>query len=180
MGKVGYDSLEGILRVTELGKKQPDQLTVDVLTYHAALELEMDEFLARSLPHAEKLADGRLGYTHKIAVVRASWRGTDDSGDKLAHALVRFNHLRNAIAHNDTPKQIKAHLEKLHDATIALDGDENGDATPYALAIRICSFMGDDPGAGNAIKLMDQFDDIVNRQLPKALARKDDAQTKGA
>lgn len=175
MGKVGYDSLEGILRVTESGKKEPDQFMVDVLTYHAALELEMDEFLARSLLHADKLADGRLGYTHKIAVVRASWRGTEDSGDKLTHALVRFNLLRNAVAHNDTAKEVKVHLKKLHDATIALDGDENGDATPYALAIRICSFMGDDPGADNATKLLDQLDDVVNRQFPKALAPKDDA-----
>ncbi|MBP2566975.1 hypothetical protein ACTJJ8_10995 [Agrobacterium radiobacter] len=171
MGKVGYDSLEGILRVTALGEKQPDQFTADVLTYHAALELEMDNLLSLQLPRADKLGDGKLGYTHKIAVLNASWRGNPEDGDKLANALVRFNNLRNSVAHSDRPKEIRGHLTKLRAATDALDGDGDGSATPYRLAVRICAFMGDDPSAKAALKFISQVDDLVNFKLPAALEK---------
>ncbi len=171
MGKVGYDSLEGILRVTASGEKQPNQFTADVLTYHAALELEMDNLLSLQLPRAEKLVDGKLGYTHKIAVLSASWRGDPEDGDKLAKALVRFNDLRNSVAHNDLQKQIKVHLMKLKAATDALDGDVDGTVTPYQLAVRICAFMGDDPKAADALKSLSQLNGLVNFELPSALGK---------
>ncbi|MGO6845933.1 hypothetical protein ACCT20_03435 [Rhizobium ruizarguesonis] len=81
MARVGYDSLEGILRVTSAGDKEPDKFVVDVLTYHAALEIEMDELLARLLPRAECLRAGGLGFRQKISIINAAWPGLPEAGD---------------------------------------------------------------------------------------------------
>jgi hypothetical protein len=166
MGRVGYDSLEGILRVSEAGDKQPSQFSVDVLTYHAALEIEMDHLLSLSLPRGDKLRPGRLGFQHKIAVISAAWQGDWESGDRLTEALLRFNDLRNSVAHNDPPRAIERHFRNLVAATAKIHAGELGEASPRDLAIMISAFMGDDPGGRQALEAMAALDEFVNVKLP--------------
>lgn len=155
------------------GEEEPDQFAVDVLTFHAALEIEMDHLLDLLLPRAEKLGR-RLGFQNKISVINAAWKGTPESGDLLATALLRFNDLRNSVAHADAPQAVATSFSNLVNAVAALNPDNRVPSTPFDAAVDICSFMGDDPGGRSAMAFMETFDRVVNSDLPAALLRRAD------
>ncbi|MDQ0136130.1 hypothetical protein J2T08_004051 [Neorhizobium galegae] len=131
----------------------------------------MDEMLARSLPRAEKLRSGGLGFQQKISVLNAAWQGDPESGDNLAKALVRFNDLRNSVAHGDSKKEVAASHKNLIKAVAQIDPNQREAPSPYELAISICGFMGDDPGGAAALRQMRQIDDLVNELLPELFRR---------
>ncbi|WP_162182335.1 hypothetical protein [Neorhizobium galegae] len=145
---------------------------VEVLTYHAALELEVDAVLKKLLPFAEKITEGRgrLGFQHKVSVLGAAWLGKPASADKLTVALIRFNDLRNAVAHNDG-KQVRACMEGLRKACRSIDKDLPADASILALSQAICAYMGDE-NLAKMLKLLEILDEIVNVRMPKALGGK--------
>ncbi|RWY79157.1 hypothetical protein EHI46_00240 [Rhizobium leguminosarum] len=169
MARVGYDSLEGILRVTNAGEKEPDQFIVDVLTYHAALEVEMDQLLARLLPRAECLRTGGIGFKQKISIINAAWPGLPGAGDLLADVLSRFNDLRNAVAHADQRRGIEAIFGGLVAACALINPHQGADPSPYDIAVSVCAFIGDDPGAQQVLRMVDKFDDVINQRLPRSL-----------
>lgn len=113
MGRIDYDRLEGLRRLGEARAKLDDRAGT-ILTYHAALEREMDIVLARLLPRVDRLKG--LGFGHKLSVLHAAWRGPEDAGNKLCHALFRFNELRNSVAHGDEAKKVDAKLALLAEA----------------------------------------------------------------
>lgn len=161
MGNVGYNSLVGLLRVTEAGRKKPDPFVTDVLTYHAALEFEMDQFLALSLPNSGRLQG--FGFQQKISLIGASWRGTRDSCDKLTKALIRFNDLRNSVAHNDSEAEVQRHLLRLREATRAFAPTLPATADVTIIAVCICAFMDDNPKAlQTAMEIMGFFRELAN------------------
>ncbi|TBD80710.1 hypothetical protein [Rhizobium ruizarguesonis] len=169
MARVGYDSLEGILRVTSAGDKEPDQFVVDVLTYHAALEIEMDQLLARLLPRAECLRAGGLGFRQKISIINAAWPGLPEAGALLADVLSRFNDLRNAVAHADQRRGVETTFGGLVAACARINPDQGADPSPYDIAVSVCAFMGDDAGAQRVLRMLDNLDDVINRRLPRSL-----------
>ncbi|MGV1762785.1 hypothetical protein [Rhizobium rhizogenes] len=163
MGNVGYNSIVGLLRVTEAGRKKPDPFVTDVLTYHAALEYEMDEFLSLSLPNSGRLQSDRFGFQHKISLIGASWRGTADSCDKLTKALIRFNDLRNSVAHNDSEAVVQKHLLRLREATRTFVPTLPAAADVPSIAVYICAFMDDDTTAlQTATEIMTYFADLAS------------------
>lgn len=117
MGRIDYDRLEGLRRLGQAKAKLDDRAGA-ILNYHAALEREIDIVLARLLPRADRLRG--LGFGHKLSVLHAAWRGPEDAGDKLCHALFRFNELRNAVAHGDDLKKIDQKLRMLAEAFDAI------------------------------------------------------------
>ncbi len=169
MAQVGYDSLEGILRVTSAGDKEPDQFVVDVLTYHAALEIEMDQLLARLLPRAECLRAGGIGFKQKISIINAAWPGLPEAGNRLADVLSRFNDLRNAVAHADQRRGLETIFGGLLAACALINPDQGADPSPYDIAVSVCAFIGDDPGAQTVLRMLDEFDDVINQRLPRGM-----------
>lgn len=143
MAGVNYDSWEGTKRLAEAAE-QIDKRAPEIFAYHVALELELDVVLAALLPRADKLS--RLGFQHKVSVLNAAWIGDGDSGDKLSAALVRFNDLRNAIAHFDRG-QIDGAFRKLRQAYAEIAPRRAEEADVAEIATGICVFMGDDPTA---------------------------------
>jgi hypothetical protein len=146
MANVRYNSLEGILRIAGAGQEDPDAFATEVLTYHAALEIEMDELLKRLLPRAEKITDqfGGIGFKNKVSVIDAAWIGDPKAGDLLCNALRCFNDLRNAVAHKDQTKGREKNYQRLIAAYRAIEPSEYDRPTPFFIAVQICIFMGDD------------------------------------
>lgn len=169
MARVGYDSLEGILRLTSAGEREPEPFAVDVLTYHAALEIEMDHLIARLLPRPERLDGSGLGFKHKVAVINAAWQGRPEDGDLLADALANYNDLRNAVAHADQKRGVERIFSRLTTACARINPDQAADPTPYDVAVSICAFMGEDPGGRRLLRTLADFDDTINRRIPNAL-----------
>ncbi len=167
MAMVDYDSLAGILRITDAGSVEPDRFVTDVITYHAALELEVDFLLSRMLPRYEKLSTLR-GYSNKIMIMNAAWVGSPESGDKLFNALLLYNELRNSVAHNDSLAIRNGHYGRLLDAYREIESDPKETATPHEVAISICAFMGDDT-VSNLVEMMDMLDELINVRMPRTL-----------
>ncbi|MFC3784678.1 hypothetical protein GGR90_003047 [Sphingopyxis italica] len=142
MGKVGYDQFEGLRRLGQARAKLDDRAGI-ILTYHAALEREMDVMLARLLPRSEKLRG--LGFGQKLSVLEAAWKGSADAGDKLGRALFRFNELRNAVAHGDRVKEVDEKLKLLTEAfDVILPGAAKvGDVE--LVAAGLVGFLADGP-----------------------------------
>ena len=150
MGRIDYDRLAGLRRLGEAKAKLDDRAGT-ILTYHAALEREMDIVLARLLPRSDRLKG--LGFGHKLSVLHAAWRGSDEAGDKLCHALFRFNELRNAIAHGDRAKEVDEKFTLLAEAFDAiLPGvAEIGDAE--LIAAGLVGYLADEPLDAEKLKI---------------------------
>lgn len=142
MGRIDYDRLEGLRRLGQAKAKLDDRAGT-ILNYHAALEREIDLVLARLLPRADRLRG--LGFGHKLSVLDAAWRGPEDAGDKLCHALFRFNELRNAVAHGDDVKKIDDKLKLLAEAfdTILPGAAEIADVE--LIAAGLVGYFADEP-----------------------------------
>ncbi|WP_349956207.1 hypothetical protein [Rhizobium sp. ZPR3] len=163
VARVNYDTLAGALRVASVGK-EPSAFAVAVLTYHAALEVELDVLLVDQLPRPEKILTGRgpLNFAQKAAVINAAWRGDPEGGDVLERVLVAFNELRNAVAHNDK-KQVKACYDALVKSYKAIDPDVTAEPPLLYIALGICGFMGDEDATERLMKLFDKVDDATNK-----------------
>lgn len=142
MGRINYDPLEGLKRLAEARAKLDDRAG-SILTYHAALEREMDIVLARLLPRADRLRG--LGFGQKVSVLDAAWRGPGDAGDMLCHALFRFNELRNSIAHGDHAKKVDGKLALLVRAFDAIFPDNAAVGDIELIAAGLVGFLADAP-----------------------------------
>jgi hypothetical protein len=141
MARIEYDVLAGWARLLE-AERQVDEQAPLILTYHAALEREIDEVLSRLLPRAEKIT--RIGYSHKVSVLAAAWVGDPDAGDRLARTLVCFGDLRNAVAHGDAAEVANAE-RRLQQAYGSLAPTLTTPPSLAEIAGGICSFLGDGP-----------------------------------
>ena len=169
MARVQYDYLDGLLRVTAAGETKPDQFVIDVLIFHAALEVEIDELLKKQLRFPEKLKSRgiKLTFGQKVAVLAASWKGTQQDLELLCNALLAFNDLRNAVAHVDQDAGRNKSFTKLVAAYQKIHPKPKMKPTVFEIALNICAFMGDDPGFVKTIDAMDALDDMVNRAMPE-------------
>jgi hypothetical protein len=81
----------------------------EIITGHAALELEVDQVLKRFLVRSNKLP--RLSIEHQLGVLRAL---LDDAWlDLVLDAISAYGVLRNAIAHGDSPSDIAKMIGRL-------------------------------------------------------------------
>lgn len=141
MGQVGYDAFEGWKRLFAAADRLDTNLPM-IMTLHAALEVEMDNLLARQVRRPEKLFG--LGFGHKVGLIGATWQGEPDKGDFLCDALFRFNELRNSAAHGDEPKRIAEAMAKLRTAHGKIGTLQEGVDEILNIACDITAFMADD------------------------------------
>lgn len=175
MAGVEYDGIAGIMRVLEAGD-QPDTFAIEVITYHAAIESELEVVLQKLMsPRPELLFSGKpkLSFALKAKLLQATWPKKPEDADKLAGVLHAFQDLRDAVAHNDR-KQIKACNTNL---TIAYREIAHGDSDDYPVlevAMGICLFLADGPpDPEETEKLRKGFEALgkfLKDDLPKALA----------
>jgi len=142
MGRINYDRLAGLRRLGEAKAKLDDRAGA-ILTYHAALEREIDIVLSRLLPHADRMRG--LGFGHKLSVLQAAWRGPEEAGDKLCHALFRFNELRNAIAHGDLAREVDGKLALLARALDAILPGTAEITDVELIAAGLIGYLADEP-----------------------------------
>ncbi len=163
MAGVNYDQFAGLSRLAAAASTI-DQRAAVVLTYHAAIEREIDLVLADILPRADRLR--RFGYGHKIDVLGAAWKGNPTAGDKLYDVLFKFNELRNAVAHGDRADMVDQVLARL----IASYRDMIPDADTHieidAMVAGVIGFMADGPSPNELGKMFGSLDDVVNRIIP--------------
>ncbi|WP_147417603.1 hypothetical protein [Sphingomonas cavernae] len=103
----------------------------------------MDIVLARLLPRADKLRG--LGFSQKLSVLDAAWRGPADAGNKLCKALFLFNELRNSIAHGDEARIVNRHLARLAAAFAEIFPDHHGVKDIQLVAAGLVGFLADGP-----------------------------------
>jgi len=86
-----------------------DQRTHQILSFHAAIEQQMDVELEALLPNGSQLRT-RLGFSQKIDVLLSA---TDNPFmPDLGLALIAFNNLRNCVAHGEPSRVVDGHLER--------------------------------------------------------------------
>lgn len=159
MAKVDYDGFAGLNRLTD-AERTVDQRAAVILTFHAALEREIDVILAASLPRPEKLKKG-FGFANKIDVLAAAWKGDLEAGDKLHLVLRRFNDLRNSVAHGDNITDIERWLTKLLDAYRAIYPDVDLHVEIDEVAQGICCFMSDAPDMKATMEMISEVNRVV-------------------
>ena len=93
-----------------------------ILAMHASIERELDLALAAELPNPSALK--RLGFGQKVGVWAAMQPGTADDIERLAAPLVRFNDLRNSVAHGDSTKKVDGCIASLVEAVPGTQGQE--------------------------------------------------------
>lgn len=168
LARVDYDGFAGIHRIAQ-AEATVDQRAAVILTFHAALEREIDVVLAVLLPRPDKLKKG-FGFANRIDVLAAEWKGDANAGDRLHLVLRRFNDLRNSVAHGDTIEEVERWLAKLLEAYRGIDPDVDVHVEIGEMAQRICSFMADGPTPSDIVKVAEALDQWVNVTMPAALA----------
>ena len=142
MAKVDYDQFAGLERLTEAAANINQRAAV-VLTYHAALEREMDVVLGRLLPRSDRIRS--FGFGSKVGVLGAAWKGNATAGEKVCEMLFRFNSLRNAVAHADQRDVVEQKLGRLLAAYREMVPGATEGLEIDALAAGICGFLADNP-----------------------------------
>lgn len=172
MGNVNYDWLEGMQRVMR-AKVQLDERWVEIISLHAALEAEIDEMLRLSLPNGAAVTGNkpRITFGHKVAVLRAAWKGKPEDGDKVCDLLACFSELRNAVAHPEL-KKTPAEIANVEAAYRAIVNDPDHKPTIGEIAQGVVAFMGDGILPHELKAVFDGLEKLVNHDMPKAIGVK--------
>ncbi len=132
----------GLIRLAEAAATI-DQRAAVILTYHAALEREMDVVLARLLPQPERIR--RFGFGHKLDVLA----GGMGRNNKIGGHTMTFC---SALMSSETPLRTGIARKSLDDLFIRLIGayrkinrDAGEGLQIDELAAGICGFMADGP-----------------------------------
>lgn len=169
MAGADYDGIEAIFRIAKKGE-QLDTFAIEVLTFHAAVEYELEQVIRRLLPYPDKLfgKGPKLSFPHKARLMCALWQKDPTDADKLNAVLKALEDLRNEVAHQgDIP--LKSHKAKLTQAFREIEPATGDDPSMLEIAQGISIFIADDAGTLAEFKeTMDRFDSLVNEQLPKA------------
>ncbi|WP_288806355.1 hypothetical protein [uncultured Novosphingobium sp.] len=140
-----YDGIEGIFRIAEAGSVL-NPFAIEVLTYHAAVEYELDFVLNRLLPHPEKILKGRpkLSFPHKARLLAALWPYDPSDADKLNNVLKAFQDLRDEIAHPGGTDALAASKAKLDDAFRGIEPEAGSEPSMLEIAQGISMFIAND------------------------------------
>lgn len=172
MAGMDYDGIAGVLRVLKAGEKL-DTFAVEVLTFHAAIEHEIEVALRKIMPRPEALFTGtpKLGFAQKAKILNALWQRDGSDADKLANVLHAFQNLRDSVAHSDR-KQIKACNTNLTIAYREMARSENDDYSILEVAQGICLFLADGTTVDDLVATFAALDQLVNEDLPRVLGAK--------
>jgi hypothetical protein len=90
-------NLQRAIEEITLAYASVDSSVSEILTLHLFVEQQLDEVLAQRLTRPEQI--GRFSFGHKVSLLKALWN--HERIDHAAAALLAFNDIRNALAHND-------------------------------------------------------------------------------
>lgn len=169
MAGADYDGISGIMRLLKAGEK-PDTFAIEVVTYHAAIESEIDLVIATLVRRPEGLftTSPKLTFGHKVNLLRAVWRGDLAQADILHDVLHRFQMVRNAVAHPDS-RAIKSCMAGLAQAYRKIDPNIGDEVSILEAAQGICLFMQDGSNVSELRAVFDGLDQLANVAMPKAL-----------
>lgn len=169
MAGADYNGIEGLIRIATVGNKLDDTFALEVLAFHASLEVELDTVLRSLLirPDAILKAKGkRLSFPQKAQLLVALWKDDPEKADKLNAVLKAFEDLRNEVAHmGDEP--LKSWKAKLDAAFREIEPD-TGDAPSLSeIAQGTAFYMADGSSAADFAAAMNGLDKLVNTTMPK-------------
>jgi hypothetical protein len=172
MAGADYDGIGGVMRLLKAGKK-PDAFAIEVVTYHAAVESELELIIGALVKRPEELfqASPKLTFGHKANILRAVWKGDPKQADIITDVLHRFQMLRNAVAHTDN-KEIKSCLAGLTQAYRKIDDTTGDEVSVLEAAQGICLFMQDGSNVSQLKAAFEGLDQLVNVAMPKAFGVK--------
>ena len=137
---------EQVVRASQQLEEEPlkiDARTTEIIASHFTLERQMELALEQLVAQPREL--DRLGYGHKVAVLKALIGSLEM--DRIGKQLLAFNELRNAAAHPRNP-DLRPLIRKLHalleeDQKFLSESDfpEEGDAT---LTEEVAPFLSPD------------------------------------
>ena len=162
-----YNPYEGFHRVA-LAAENLNTEAVEVVTFHFALEREIEIVLSKRLTRTDKIS--RLGFINKAAVLHSMWHDTATSADRLYKVLHDFNELRNAFAHNNV-ERVDACRRNLIDAYRTIDPNATEPVGYAAITQSVCAFMGGGPTPDEFREIANSLSKLVNETLPKASAK---------
>jgi hypothetical protein len=168
MAGIDYDGIAGILRVHVAGEKR-ETFAIEVITFHAAIEHELEVALTRIIPRPDVLFDGKpkWSFAHKAKLLQAMWQGAPEAADKLARVLKAFQDLRDAVAHNDR-QNIKSCNANLTIAFKEIATYASDDYPIIEVAQGICLFLADGQTMDDVLAAFDQIDKLINEDLSRA------------
>lgn len=164
-----YNGIAGSQRVIK-ARANIKRFPLEVITFHAAVEAELEAVLRTLLPRPDALFNGRptLSFSQKARLLNALWQRDCDSGDQLAKVLHCFQDLRNAIAHPDE-KQIRSRRRNLHQAYALMAGLEQDEFSIQEIAEGICYHISGGEELARLLGMSDLIDSLVNDLMPKDL-----------
>lgn len=168
MAGADYDGIGGLLRVAERGEEL-DTFAIEVLTFHAAVEHELEVVLRELLPNPEMILRGkpRLSFAHKSKLLCALWRKDPADAAKLNGVLKAFQDLRDEVAHQGT-KSLKTHKANLTQAFRAIEPSAEDDPPMLEIAQGICMFLADGAGTLDDFKSgLAALDKLANDSFPR-------------
>lgn len=171
MAGAHYDGIEAIFRIAKKGEVL-DTFAIEVLTFHAAVEHELEVVLRKLLPHPDKLFVGKgpkLSFPHKARLLCAMWQKEPADADKLNRVLKALEDLRNEVAHQgDIP--LKTYKANLAQAFGEIEPNAGDDPSMLEIAQGISMFIADDAGTlADFHETLNAFDVLVNEQMPAVL-----------
>jgi hypothetical protein len=168
-----YDGIGGVMRLLKAGEK-PDTFAIEVVTYHAAVENELERVINTLVERPDELftTSPKLTFGHKANLLRAVWQGDPAQADILHEVLYRFQMVRNAVAHPDS-KAIKGCMAGLAQAYRRIDQSIGDEVSILEAAQGICLFMEDGSNVTQLKAIFDGLDHLVNKAMPQALGVRD-------
>jgi hypothetical protein len=170
MAGADYDGIEAIFRIAKKGEVL-DTFAIEVLTFHAAVEHELEVVLRKLLPHPDKLfgKGPKLSFPHKARLLCAMWQKDPADADKLNGVLKALQLLRNEVAHQgDIP--LKSHKAHLTQAFREIEPSASDDPSMLEIAQGISMFIADDAGTlADFSQTLAALDVLVNEKMPAAL-----------
>lgn len=171
MAGAHYDGIQAIFRIAKKGEKL-DTFAIEVLTFHAAVEYELEVVLRKLLPHPDKLfgKGPKLGFPHKARLLCAMWQKDPADADRLNAVLKALEDLRNEVAHQgEIP--LKSHKAKLDQAFREIEPEASEDPSMLEIAQGISMFVADDLGTlADFSKTLTALSILVNEKMPAALS----------
>lgn len=168
MAGMDYNGIAGVLRVIAAGEK-PEAFAIEVITFHAAIEHEVEEALRKVMPRPDALFTGspRLGFAHKAKLLSALWQRDPKDADRLNAVLRAFQDLRDAVAHSDKVA-IKSINARLFEAYREIANDGRDEYSIMEIAQGVCLFMSDGGTVDDLVAKLEGLGDLVNNHWPIA------------
>lgn len=170
MAGADYNGIEAIFRIAKKGEVL-DTFAIEVLTFHAAVEHELEVVLRKLLPYPDKLfgRGPKLSFPQKARLLAAMWQKDPADADRLNTVLRALEDLRNEVAHQgDIP--LKSYKAKLTQAYREIEPKAGDDPSMLEIAQGISMFIADDAGTlADFHETLSAFSVLVNERMPAAL-----------